>query len=212
MDINALADKFGFSCYGFLILNFTWGLYCSILLWRRTSQLRFRSEQLQNAFLEEVQQCLERRDFQAVAEVCQEEERALPRLVLILLRNMNLTYQQLRQLAAELVHREVLADLEPRLSWIATVIKSGPYLGLFGTVLGMMAAFGRMGQGTKVTQSEVAHDISVALICTAGGLLTAIPFSYVLASLNIRVRGLQDSVTGGLSRVLELLRVATGKP
>jgi biopolymer transport protein ExbB len=136
----------------------------------------------------------------------------LPRLVLVMLNNMNLTYQQLRQLAAELVHREVLADLEPRLTWIATVIKSGPYLGLFGTVLGMMAAFGRMGTGVKVAQSDVAHDISIALICTAMGLLTAIPFSYVLSSLNIRVRMLQDSVTGGLSHFLELLRVATGKP
>ena len=115
----------------------------------------------------------------------------------VVLGSVNLSYAQLRQLATELIQQEVMADLEHRLSWIATVIKSGPLLGLFGTVLGMMAAFGRIGTGEKVQPSQIADEISIALICTAMGLLTAIPFSYVLATLNIRVRTLQDSVTIG---------------
>ena len=44
-----------------------------------------------------------------------------------------------------------MGDLEYRTNWIATVIKCGPLLGLFGTVLGMMAAFGRIGTGEKVS-------------------------------------------------------------
>ena len=58
--------------------------------------------------------------------------------------------------------------------WIATVIKCGPLLGLFGTVLGMMAAFGRIGTGEKVQPSQIADEISIALICTAMGLGTAV--------------------------------------
>lgn len=208
MDINALASAMGDACYGFLVLNFTWGLYCAILLWRRIRQLKFRNDYLQNAFLDEVRQCIERRDLKAAAEVCDGLDCALPRLVAALVASVNLSYSQLRQLASEMVHQEVLSDLEHRLSWIATVIKSGPLLGLFGTVLGMMAAFGRIGTGEKVQPSQIAHEISIALICTAMGLLTAIPFSYVLATLNIRVRALQDSVTTGLSRVLEQLKTA----
>ena len=81
-----------------------------------------------------------------------------------------------------------MGDLEYRTNWIATVIKSGPLLGLFGTVLGMMAAFGRIGTGEKVQPSRSPHEISIALICTAMGLVTAIPFNFMLASLNGRIR------------------------
>jgi biopolymer transport protein ExbB len=112
----------------------------------------------------------------------------------------------LRQLLGELLQRDVLADLEYRMSWIATVIKSGPLWGLFGTVLGMMAAFGVIGTGEKVQPSMIAKEISVALICTAMGLATAIPFSYALANLNIRVRRLQDSLGSGLLRMLDLFK------
>ena len=39
------------------------------------------------------------------------------------------------------VYREILADLEYRTSWIATIVKSAPMLGLLGTVIGMISAF-----------------------------------------------------------------------
>ncbi len=210
MDINALASAAGDACYGFLTLNFLWGLYCAILLWRRIRQLRFRNDYMQNAFLDEVRQCLDRRDLKGATEACEGLDCALPRVVTAVVNSVHLSYSQLRQLASELVHQEVLADLEHRLSWIATVVKSGPLLGLFGTVLGMMAAFGRIGTGEKVQPSQIAHEISIALICTAMGLLTAIPFTYVLATLNIRVRALQDSVTTGITRVLEQLKSVAG--
>jgi biopolymer transport protein ExbB/TolQ len=107
---------------------------------------------------------------------------------------------------AESMQRDILADLEYRLSWIVTVIKNGPLLGLFGTVLGMMAAFGRIGSGEKVQPSQIAEEISIALICTAMGLATAIPLGYVLSALTIRVRLLQESLGNGLTRVLENFR------
>ena len=110
---------------------------------------------------------------------------------------------KLRQFVADYFQRDVLADLEYRVSWILTVIKSGPLLGLYGTVLGMMAAFGRIGTGEKIEPSQIADDISVALIATAMGLTTAIPFTFLLASINIRLRKLQDLVGLGLSRLLE---------
>ena len=115
-------------------------------------------------------------------------------------------YSQLRQVVAESMQRDILGDLEYRLSWIVTVIKNGPLLGLFGTVLGMMAAFGRIGLGEKVQPSQIAEDISIALICTAAGLATAIPLGYILANLTIRVRKLQESLGSGLSQVLENFR------
>jgi biopolymer transport protein ExbB/TolQ len=203
MNVNYLADQLAYSCYGFLALNFLWGLYCVILLWRRIIRLRFNTEQEQVDFLAELQGHLKAGNLDSAEQMCQSSERALPQLALSVIANRNMTYDELRQMVAELLQRDVLAVLEYKLSWIATVIKSGPLLGLFGTVLGMMAAFGRIGTGEKVQPSQIANEISIALICTAMGLATAIPFSYILASLNIRVRNLQETLTSGLTRFLE---------
>ena len=209
MNVNYLAALLGDACYGFLTLNFLWGLYCVILLWRRIAQLRFRSQLEQAEFLTQLERHLDAGDTEGAAGFCQSDRRALPQLALVAIDNRGLGYEQVRQLVAELIHRDVLAELEYRLSWVVTVIKAGPLLGLFGTVLGMMAAFGRIGSGEKVQPSQIAHEISIALICTAMGLVTAIPFSYLLASLNIRVRMLQESLSSGLARFLENFRNVT---
>jgi len=207
MNTNDLAKFLGNCCYGFLSLNFLWGLFCVILLWRRVLALRFNSEQLQLQFLGELQQRLDSGDFNGATQICRSDNRALPQLALAALENRDLDEAQLRQLIAELLQRNVLADLESRMSWVATVIRSGPLLGLFGTVLGMMAAFGRIGSGEKPDPKQIASDIAIALICTAMGLMTAIPFTYLLASLNIRVRMLQDSLSSGMTRFLEHFKI-----
>jgi biopolymer transport protein ExbB len=124
----------------------------------------------------------------------------------VALTNRDLSFSQLRQVVAEAIQRDIVADLENRMNWIVIVIKSGPLLGLFGTVLGMMAAFGRIALGEKVSPAQIADDISVALITTAMGLMTAIPLGYILAGLTIRVRLLQDSLASALTRILEHFR------
>jgi biopolymer transport protein ExbB len=207
MSVNTLAGQMGDACYFFLAANFLWGLYCVILLWRRILSLRFADDKTQNEFLHTLQQMLEAGDFDGAKKMCQDEPRALPQLALAAIENRDLSESQLRQLVAELMQRNVLADLEYRISWVATVIKSGPLLGLFGTVLGMMAAFGRIGTGEKVQPSQIAAEISIALICTAMGLITAIPFTYLLASLNIRMRILQDSLASGMTQFLEHFKI-----
>jgi biopolymer transport protein ExbB/TolQ len=109
---------------------------------------------------------------------------------------------------AEILQRDVMADLEYRTNWIATTIKCGPLLGLFGTVLGMMAAFGVIGTGEKVEPYMIAKEISIALVCTAMGLATAIPFNFILASLATRVRNFQDALGAGLMRILDVLKTS----
>lgn len=210
-NINSLAYALGYACYGFLALNFLWGLFCVIMLWRRIGTLRFRSEAAQTEFLDQMDEKLEADDFQGAAEICQEEEYGLSQLALAAIGHRRLGPEQVRQMLTELVQSDIIADLESRLSWVATVIKAGPLLGLFGTVLGMMAAFGRIGTGEKVQPPQIAHEISIALICTAMGLATAIPFSFLLASLNIRVRMLQESLGSGLARFLDSFEKAVAR-
>src|SRR5437870_2105358 len=135
--------------------------------------------------------------------MCAEDSRALPQLANVAIANRGVGLEGLKQILTELLHQDILGELEYRTGWIATVIKSGPLLGLFGTVLGMMAAFGRIGKGEKVQPSQIADEISIALICTAMGLATAIPFNFLLAAINIRIRRLQESLASGLVQVLE---------
>ena len=65
--------------------------------------------------------------------------------------------------------------LEQRLSLLATVGSSAPYIGLFGTVWGVMHAFQSLGDVQNATLATVAPGISEALIATAIGLFAAIP-------------------------------------
>lgn len=65
--------------------------------------------------------------------------------------------------------------LESNLSFLATVGSTTPYIGLFGTVWGIMNAFRALGTVQQATLSMVAPSISEALIATAMGLFAAIP-------------------------------------
>lgn len=68
-----------------------------------------------------------------------------------------------------------LDRLEQNLSFLATVASTSPYVGLFGTVWGIMNSFLSIGQMQQATLDVVAPGIAEALIATAIGLFAAIP-------------------------------------
>ena len=206
MKITDLAKMLGDACYGFLALNFLWGLYNVIMGFRRVKELSFGDHDDQAEFIDDVMQKMQAGRFDLIEEMTGDDPRALPQLIQLAVGNRQLGYDQLRQVVTEILQRDVMGDLEYRANWIATTIKCGPLLGLFGTVLGMMAAFGRIGTGEKVQPHMIAQEISIALICTAMGLGTAIPFNFMLASLTTRIRVLQDAIGAGLMRVLDFLK------
>lgn len=67
------------------------------------------------------------------------------------------------------------STLERRLSPLASISSSAPFIGLFGTVLGIIDAFQGIGVSGVTSLAVVAPGISEALIATAAGLLAAIP-------------------------------------
>ena len=206
MTINDLAKTLGDACYVFLAINFLWGLYNIIVGFRRVKELSFRNNDEQAEFMEQVLEPLRAGHYDTVTEMCDEDVRAVPQLISLAVSSRGLGYDQLRQVVTEVLQRDVMGDLEYRTNWVATVIKCGPLLGLFGTVLGMMAAFGRIGTGEKVQPSQIADEISIALICTAMGLGTAIPFNLLLANLTARIRRFQDALGAGLARALDVMK------
>jgi biopolymer transport protein ExbB len=66
-------------------------------------------------------------------------------------------------------------SLEKRLSILATFGNNAPFIGLFGTVLGIMQAFHDLGNSTQFGVKVVMEGISQALVATAMGLFVAIP-------------------------------------
>jgi biopolymer transport protein TolQ len=83
----------------------------------------------------------------------------------------------------EEVHR-----LERGLSFLATIASSGPFVGLFGTVVGIMNSFESIGASGSASLAVVAPGIAEALVATAVGLFAAIPaavgYNYSSARLN----------------------------
>lgn len=70
---------------------------------------------------------------------------------------------------------EELAKLERNMNWLATTASVSPFIGLFGTVLGIIRAFQDLGTSGSSSLRAVGPGISEALIATAVGLAAAIP-------------------------------------
>ncbi len=79
------------------------------------------------------------------------------------------------QRAMQLGSGEELTRLERNMSWLATTASATPFIGLFGTVWGVIDSFRGLGQEGGASLRAVAPGISEALIATAFGLLAAIP-------------------------------------
>ncbi len=207
--MNQVLEIVGNLTYGALGLLALWGAYCVILVWRRVAQTRFRTEAEQNEFLDELDEPLDKGEFDKAAEICESNPKAMAQLCLLAIDNRKLGFAKVKGLLVDRFQRDVLTDLEFRISWINTVVKSSPMVGLFGTVLGMMSAFAKLaasGADSAPDPSALANDISFALVTTACGLTIAIPLIISLAGINIRIRKMEDLVSSGMTRFMETFK------
>lgn len=108
------------------------------------------------------------------------------------------------------VNREI-ERLESKLLFLATVGSTAPFVGLFGTVWGIMNSFSSIAASKNTSLAVVAPGIAEALFATALGLLAAIPavifynkFSSDIARLSQRFEGFADEFGAILSRQIEM--------
>jgi biopolymer transport protein TolQ len=101
--------------------------------------------------------------------------------------------------------------LASKLNILATVGSVAPFVGLFGTVLGIMFSFSKIAQEKNTSLDVVAPGIAEALFATAIGLFAAIPaviaynrFSYGINRLEAKLQRFADGFHGTLSRELEM--------
>jgi len=90
--------------------------------------------------------------------------------------------------SAQIATSEALGNMEQRLTTLATIGNISVYIGLFGTVMGIIEAFHGLGTAGAATLRAVAPGISEALITTAAGLVVAIPASIAYNQLSARLR------------------------
>jgi biopolymer transport protein TolQ len=108
--------------------------------------------------------------------------------------------------AMKATYQREMDVLESHLNFLATVGSVSPYIGLFGTVWGIMNAFRGLSNVAQATLAQVAPGIAEALVATAMGLFAAIPavIAYNRFSHDIdRLAGRYESFIEELSNILQ---------
>ncbi|MDI9819458.1 MULTISPECIES: protein TolQ [unclassified Legionella] len=96
------------------------------------------------------------------------------------------------QRAMQIRHAKEAVQLQQHLPFFASVGSIAPYIGLFGTVWGIMTSFQALGHAQQATIAMVAPGISEALVATALGLFTAIPAVIAFNRYTTRASNLLD--------------------
>jgi len=124
--------------------------------------------------------------------------------------------------AADPARASLLTQLERSVSWgantqarrlergmpfLATTGSTAPFIGLFGTVIGIIAAFQSIGEAGQASLSVVGPGIAEALVATAVGLLAAIPATVAYNAFSGRI----DGILGMLERFSEQFQEDLGR-
>ncbi|WP_018604989.1 protein TolQ [Uliginosibacterium gangwonense] len=111
--------------------------------------------------------------------------------------------------AMRATYQRELDDLEAHLAFLASVGSVSPYIGLFGTVWGIMNAFRGLSNVSSATLAHVAPGIAEALVATAIGLFAAIPavlaynrYAHDIDRLSIRFESFVEEFSNILQRQL----------
>jgi biopolymer transport protein TolQ len=154
---------------------FSWAIMLS--KWRRFSRARKESQRFLRAF----------RKTGRLSEIAAVAGQFQPSPLVAVFSEINDEYQRQSggrgmprnpialERAAQTASSEALTAMESRMTWLATIANGATFVGLFGTVMGIMDAFHGLGTAGAATLRAVAPGISAALITTAAGLAVAIP-------------------------------------
>jgi biopolymer transport protein ExbB/TolQ len=149
---------------------------------------------------DEFVKLLDKGDFEAAAKLLAKTNSLETNVVLAGLRGYSKGPDSVEDLLAGAMVREK-GFYERRLSILATLASNSPYIGLFGTVLGIVRAFKDLSKDIASASSGVMAGIAEALVATAVGLLVAIP---AVVAYNVFKGMVKDAATNteSLSRIL----------
>lgn len=99
-----------------------------------------------------------------------------------------------------------ITDLESRISFLGTVGATSPFIGLFGTVIGILAAFNEIAEKGNATLSTVAAPVGNALFATAAGLFAAIPAVVAYNSFVSRIKVFDNEMSNFSADFLNIVK------
>ncbi len=183
--------------FAFSVISIAIAAERTIILWRFIERAR--------ALVDTVSRCLIRGALDEGRSACERSRSPLAEVFLV-------GYERLgRSQTAKLeagVHRErirVMAQLKNRLWILGTIGATAPFVGLFGTVVGIMEAFGSIPKAEGAVFSVVAPGISAALVATAAGILVAVEAVIIYNYLNARLAKINLEMRMFTDEFLELL-------
>lgn len=113
---------------------------------------------------------------------------------------------------AQTATNTAITALERRLTWLATIAQTAPFVGLFGTVMGVVDAFHGLGSAGAATLRAVAPGISEALITTAAGLFVAVPAVVAYNQFTARIRVIASATDDFCRELLNSLEQIPDRP
>lgn len=163
---------------------------------KRFDEIAHKAEQLDNCPLAQVF----RAGYQELVRVKQREQNKEDGDGLLLGGAENVERALRRAASAEMV------ELERLIPFLATVGSTAPFIGLLGTVVGIMKAFQDIGNKGSANLATVAPGIAEALIATAAGLFAAIPAVMAYNFFNARIRVLGSEMDNFSSDFMNIVR------
>ena len=152
----------------------------------------------------EMAKLLDKGDYAGAARYLAEYDTMETNVVLFGLREHAKGPESVEDLLSGAVSREKMR-YERFLTFLGTVGSNAPFIGLFGTVLGIIKAFADLAGNIAEASSSVMAGISEALIATAVGLLVAIPAVIAYNALQRKVRRLMSEAEGLVNVMLATL-------
>jgi biopolymer transport protein ExbB len=145
-----------------------------------------------------VESCRSPEDVPMLRRVCEQHNSPMSRLLLLAAEHLDWPKTEAVD-AVQTRARQEIARLERGLVVLEIIVGIAPLLGLVGTILGMMTAFGNVGKSGQIDPAELAKGISLILRATLFGLLIAIPslifwsyYSKKVESIAIEMESLCD--------------------
>ena len=144
--------------------------------------------------------------LQALSAVCRVNRSPLSEVLLSGLSRAGRSKEEVDE-AMELAGRRELLKLERSLGILGTIGSTAPFIGLFGTVLGIIRAFSDLAIAQGASPAAVADGIAEALIATAAGLFVAVPavvaYNYFVRTATRHALELEASASEFTGRISE---------
>jgi biopolymer transport protein ExbB len=167
--------------------------------------IRFRQATIDvEHFLLKIKKFIQTGKLVEASDLCQETPGPVAATLKAGLRQVSKGYTPAKE-AMERASAKELLDLEHSLAMLATIGSISPFVGLFGTVLGIITAFSSLADAGGAGVAGVSNGIAEALVATAAGLFTAIPATMSYNFFIRRINRFDTEMTTTASEFLDAI-------